>query len=111
VGSSSVNANPLVLRVHLSAEDTLGEVIHRVQKVAKEAAADEVPFAQLLEALWQRDRKKTGAAAPEVPFKVRFFERTDTNPDMLAQTTMTDLTVFVYTHPSTTHQLWPQVEI
>ncbi|RKP08944.1 hypothetical protein THASP1DRAFT_34517 [Thamnocephalis sphaerospora] len=111
VGSSSVTANPLVLRVRLTADDTLEDVIRKVQKVEEEAAADEVPFALLLDALWQRDRTKTGATEPVPPFKVRFFERTDTNPNTLAQTTMTDLTVFVHTHPSTLRQLWPKVEV
>ncbi|RKP27925.1 hypothetical protein SYNPS1DRAFT_6883, partial [Syncephalis pseudoplumigaleata] len=111
VGSSSAAANPLVLRVRLSAEDTLEDVVRKVQQVEEEAAGDEVPFGLLLDALWKRDHKKTGAAAPGPPFKVRFFDRTDTNPDMLAQTTMTDLTVTIHTHPSSTHQLWPQVEV
>jgi L-aminoadipate-semialdehyde dehydrogenase len=79
--------------------------------VEEEAAGDEIPFALLLDGIWQRDHKKTGAAASTPPFKVRFFDRTDTNPHTLAQTTMTDLTIIINTRPSSTHQLWPQVQV
>ncbi|KAJ2761749.1 large subunit of alpha-aminoadipate reductase, partial [Coemansia nantahalensis] len=50
VSSSSESSNPLVLRLAVSPEDNFMDVLRTVQRVSREAAADEVPFSALMAA-------------------------------------------------------------
>ncbi|KAJ3092157.1 large subunit of alpha-aminoadipate reductase [Quaeritorhiza haematococci] len=101
VGSSSSSSNPLVLRLRVSDDDTMEDVVRNVLKTEDEAGADEIPFASLLEALFppQADAEDFQPSL----FKVRFFNLTDTNPDTLNSTTNTstcDITIFISQAPT-----------
>ncbi|KAJ1930682.1 large subunit of alpha-aminoadipate reductase [Tieghemiomyces parasiticus] len=110
VGSSSPSGNPLVLRLGVRPEDTFLDVIANVQRVEREAVADEVPFAALLGVL------TTASETSQAPslFRARFFNQTDTTAATLDQTVSsnTDLTVFI-TQRSTAslRRLLPSVQI
>ncbi|RKP34594.1 hypothetical protein BJ085DRAFT_20706 [Dimargaris cristalligena] len=112
VGSSSDSGNPLVLRLAVRPEDTFLQVIDMVQRVEKDAIADEVPFNLLLSSL-TGGNQPTGQNAPSF-FRARFFNQTDTTSATLAQTVSanTDLTVFI-TQQSTAslRRLLPSVQI
>ncbi|KAJ3038477.1 large subunit of alpha-aminoadipate reductase [Rhizophlyctis rosea] len=97
VGSSSRSSNPLVLRMPIKDEDTFEEVVQTVLKTEAEAAGDELPFAQLLSAMFPPTEQRDPGFQPSL-FKVRFFDLTDTTPDTLASTTTSsscDITVFI----------------
>jgi L-aminoadipate-semialdehyde dehydrogenase len=77
--------------------------------VEQEATRDEVPFAQLVHTLAS---KALSPSSADVPFKVRFFEKSDTTQTTLSQTSvLNDLTILINTLPATTRNLLPDVEI
>ncbi|KAJ2711274.1 large subunit of alpha-aminoadipate reductase, partial [Coemansia spiralis] len=89
VSSSSESSNPLVLRLAVKPEDNFIDVLRTVQRVSRDAAADEVPFSALMAACAAAAAAEAtsdggpGAAgavdANAVPsmFRVRFFNQTD----------------------------------
>lgn len=68
----------------------------------------EVPFSDLLKALNPLD-----SSSFSFPFKVRFFEQSDTSDTTLLQTSsvFNDLTLVVCTSPASTRQLLPQISL
>ncbi|KAJ3217331.1 large subunit of alpha-aminoadipate reductase [Dinochytrium kinnereticum] len=119
VGSSSLSANPLVLRFPVRDSDSFVSVLSSVMQAEKEATLDEVPFTALLEALFPAKNKVNGKSSAEDDaeedtvnpslFKVRFFNLTDTSPDTFEATTTSsacDLTVLI-TQSTTLRRLLP----
>ncbi|KAJ3298155.1 large subunit of alpha-aminoadipate reductase [Borealophlyctis nickersoniae] len=97
VGSSSTSSNPLVLRMQIKDEDSFEDVVQMVLKTEAEAAADEIPFTKLMNALFPPAAQREPGFQPSL-FKVRFFDLTDTTPDMLSSTTTSsscDITIFI----------------
>ncbi|KAG5458721.1 MAG: hypothetical protein BJ554DRAFT_1003, partial [Olpidium bornovanus] len=117
VGTSSISGNPLVLRLRVTAEDTFQDVVRAVYKVRRakfateaEAREDEIPFSQILCLLSQQTGTKP---YEDIPFRVRFFNRTDTTEDTLRQSSnaATDLTVFIDSTSTTARRLVPGLEV
>ncbi|TPX36960.1 hypothetical protein SmJEL517_g00958 [Synchytrium microbalum] len=101
VGSSSSVANPLVLRMNVADENSFLDVVNTVLKACteEEAAADELPFADLLNGLFDNGNAESQPSL----FKVRFFDLTETTPATLQATTSSsscDITIFVTQSPS-----------
>ncbi|KAJ3179953.1 large subunit of alpha-aminoadipate reductase [Gaertneriomyces sp. JEL0708] len=102
VGSSSQSSNPLVLRVAVRDEATVEDIIKEVVKAEQEAAADEVPFLTLLDALFPQDSLNADTSSPSL-FKVRFFDLTDTTAETLSSTTTSstcDITILISQAPT-----------
>ncbi|KAJ2811852.1 large subunit of alpha-aminoadipate reductase, partial [Coemansia furcata] len=111
VGSSSESLNPLVLRLAVAPEDSFLDVLRMAQRVSREAAADEVPFAALMAAYEAGAADAT--AAPSL-FRVRFFNQTDADEATLRRTTTqtTDFTVMVRQKATgSLRQLQPAIEL
>ncbi|KAI0236088.1 large subunit of alpha-aminoadipate reductase [Massospora cicadina] len=107
VGSSSLSSNPLVLRLPIRGTMKFSEVLRMVHTVEREANANDIPFYQLLEALYPSGANRN--ASP--PFRVRFFNRTDTSEDTLNQT-IHDLTVLIHSKASgSLRSLLPPIEV
>ncbi|KAI8843067.1 hypothetical protein BC829DRAFT_425943 [Chytridium lagenaria] len=115
VGSSSTSANPLVLRFPVTDADPFATVINSILQAERDAAADEVPFNTLIEALFPVKKGSSGDDASEEDtvnpslFKVRFFNLTDTSPDTFEATTTSstcDLTILI-TQSTTLRRLLP----
>ncbi|KAI8911192.1 hypothetical protein DFJ77DRAFT_549925 [Powellomyces hirtus] len=105
VGSSSQSSNPLVLRFPVTSASSVQTVIQTVLQAEQDAAANEVPFRDLLDALFPQTQEQRDASAHQPsPFKVRFFNLTDTNADTLSSTTTTssacDITIFISQEPT-----------
>ncbi|KAG9305834.1 hypothetical protein G9A89_006245 [Geosiphon pyriformis] len=116
VGSSSDSRNPLVLRLSINPSETFEQVVQRIEKVEREASADEVPFQLLLSYLFpEKDSLSSSSSIHGPLFRVRFFNQTDTpeNPILQATSITTDLTVFITSHSSSSlrHALLPGIEI
>ncbi|CAJ0854852.1 13412_t:CDS:10 [Entrophospora sp. SA101] len=129
VGSSSGIRNPLVLRFSISPNDSFEEVVLKIQRVEREATDDEVPFELLFPSLFSdtkpldsnsksslRKSSINGLAQNlKSPFRVRFFNQTDTpeNPHLQATSSITDLTVFINSHSTSSlrQALLPSIEI
>ncbi|KAJ1837941.1 large subunit of alpha-aminoadipate reductase, partial [Coemansia sp. RSA 2703] len=112
VGSSSESSNPLVLRMNVKPEETFLDVLHTVQRVAREAAAEEVPFGALMQAM--AGEATTDASAAPALFRVRFFNQTDASDSTLRQTltAATDFTVIVRQRTTESlRQLHPAIEL
>ncbi|KAI8591900.1 hypothetical protein BDZ88DRAFT_410051 [Geranomyces variabilis] len=102
LGSSSQSSNPLVLRFPITSASTMRSVVKTVLQAEQEAMAIEVPFHTLLAALFPQTAEQKDAHQPS-PFKVRFFNLTDTTPDTLASTTTSsscDITIFISQEPT-----------
>ncbi|KAJ2782353.1 large subunit of alpha-aminoadipate reductase [Coemansia interrupta] len=113
VGSSSESANPLVLRMSVKPSDTFLDVLRTAQSVAQEAAADEVPFDALMQAMAGGAREADATAAPAL-FRVRFFNQTDASDSTLRLTSTagTDFTVLVRQRQTESlRQLHPKIEL
>ncbi|KAJ2782390.1 large subunit of alpha-aminoadipate reductase [Coemansia javaensis] len=127
VSSSSESTNPVVLRLDVKPADSFVDVLRMTQRVAREAAADEVPFGALMAACAAAAEAKAKAkagggpaaaamdasAAPSM-FRVRFFNQTDADDATLRQTTTqtTDFTVLVRQRSTASlRQLHPTIEL
>ncbi|KAJ3062866.1 large subunit of alpha-aminoadipate reductase [Podochytrium sp. JEL0797] len=113
VGSSSLDSNVVVLRCPIKNTDSFAEVLENVAKATQEAHEMEIPFQQLLDAMFPSVASPTNdTALPETEqqqnpslFKVRFFNLTDTTPDTLHSSTTSsssscDLTILISQSPS-----------
>ncbi|KAJ3145502.1 large subunit of alpha-aminoadipate reductase [Geranomyces michiganensis] len=102
LGSSSQSSNPLVLRFPITSASTMRSVVKTVLQAEQDAMAIEVPFHTLLAALFPQTAEYKDAHEPS-PFKVRFFNLTDTTPDTLSSTTTSsscDITIFISQEPT-----------
>ncbi|KAI8968242.1 L-aminoadipate-semialdehyde dehydrogenase [Mycotypha africana] len=93
IGTSSPTGNPLLLRFQVNPESTLSSIIEMVTKVEQEALSKEVPYEDLVEAIY----KNTDPDSRRPLCRVRFFNEIDTPSEQyLANSSATsDLTVFV----------------
>ncbi|TPX41142.1 hypothetical protein SeMB42_g05706 [Synchytrium endobioticum] len=99
VGSSSSVANPLLLRMKVPDSASFLDIVNHVLQTEREAAADEIPFADILYGLFH---DSTADPLPSL-FNVRFFDLTETTPATLEATTSSsscDITIFVTQSPS-----------
>ncbi|KAI9175701.1 large subunit of alpha-aminoadipate reductase [Blastocladiella emersonii ATCC 22665] len=100
VGSSSIDGEPVVLRLRVRPDDSFKQVVERVCDVEREALHDPVPFTRLASAVASSSASASDGYRPAL-FKVRFFNMPDTTAATLAaEGTATDLTIFISTSPS-----------
>ena len=107
LGSSSSTLNPLVLRLNVSLKETFEEILESVHSAEQSALDHEIPFHQLLDCL---AINPTTTEQPPL-FRVRFFNLTDTSPDMLQgssalSASASEVTVFISQSP-TLRQILP----
>lgn len=103
VGSSSTSFNPLILRLKIRPGQTFLELIEQVKQVETEAAQEEIPHDQLLNILNDL----------QAPFRVRFFNQTDT-PDSTLINTLgnNDISVFIKQKSTQSlRQLLPSIQV
>ncbi|PWZ00560.1 large subunit of L-aminoadipate-semialdehyde dehydrogenase [Testicularia cyperi] len=108
VGSSNpYTGEPMILRVPIEPNDPFWQIVRRIQQVEKEAAADAVPYDEIVKRV-EAERAEREGPLPEgvqsAPiFRVRFFDETGGKARNFMQSTSltTDLTVFL-TRPGVT---------
>ena len=108
IGSSNpYTGEPLILRIPIEPNDPFWQIVRRIQQAEKEAAADAVPYDEIVKRV-EADRVEREGPLPEgVPsapiFRVRFFDETGGKARNFLQSTSltTDLTVFL-TKPGAT---------
>ncbi|CEI86310.1 Putative L-aminoadipate-semialdehyde dehydrogenase [Rhizopus microsporus] len=93
IGTSSPTGNPLLLRLHVDPSNTFRGIIDMVTKVEQEALAQEVPFDQLCEAIYEG----TDPDSRRPLCRVRFYNELDSPSQHHLATTSasSDLTIFI----------------
>ncbi|EST07660.1 AMP-binding enzyme C-terminal domain protein [Kalmanozyma brasiliensis GHG001] len=108
IGSSNpYTGEPLILRIPIEPNDPFWQIVRRIQQVEKEAAADAIPYDEIVKRV-EAERVEREGPLPEgvqsAPiFRVRFFDETGGKARNFMQSTSltTDLTVFL-TKPGAT---------
>lgn len=108
IGSSNpYTGEPMILRIPIEPNDPFWQIVRRIQQVEKEAAADAVPYDEIVKRV-EAERAEREGPLPEgvqsAPiFRVRFFDETGGKARNFMQSTSltTDLTVFL-TKPGAT---------
>lgn len=108
IGSSNpYTGEPMILRIPIEPNDPFWQIVGRIQQVEKEAAADAVPYDEIVKRV-EAERAEREGPLPEgvqaAPiFRVRFFNETGGKARNFMQSTSltTDLTVFL-TKPGAT---------
>ncbi|SOV04481.1 probable LYS2 - L-aminoadipate-semialdehyde dehydrogenase, large subunit [Ustilago sp. UG-2017a] len=108
IGSSNpYTGDPMILRIPIEPNDPFLQIVRRIQQVEKEAAADVVPYDEIVKRV-EAERAEREGPLPEgvrsAPiFRVRFFDETGGTARNFMQSTSltTDLTVFL-TKPGAT---------
>ncbi|KAJ1029626.1 hypothetical protein NDA13_002870 [Ustilago tritici] len=108
IGSSNpYTGEPMILRIPIEPNDPFWQIVRRIQQVEKEAAADAVPYDEIVKRVEVERAEREGPLPEGVQsapiFRVRFFDETGGKARNFMQSTSltTDLTVFL-TKPGAT---------
>ncbi|SPO39450.1 probable LYS2 - L-aminoadipate-semialdehyde dehydrogenase, large subunit [Pseudozyma flocculosa] len=102
IGSSDPHTgDPLILRIPIEPNDPFWQIVRRIQQVEREAAADAVPYEDIVKRVAAEKAEREGPLPEGVQtapiFRVRFFDETGGKSRNFMQSTSltTDLTVFL----------------
>ncbi|KAN0063093.1 large subunit of alpha-aminoadipate reductase [Thecaphora frezii] len=102
IGSSDpYTGDPLILRIPIEPNDPFWQIVRRIQQVEREAAADAVPYEEIVKRIEAEKAVREGPLPEGVQsapiFRVRFFDETAGKARNFMQSTSltTDLTVFL----------------